>query len=199
MAKLFDKIRNTPDEEAVKKKAKAAREQYEKQTGQAAPVEEGLEELDFEDMIPGGSVLTAVTPVGAGKTTLKNIAKKAMPAARNLLEHKTPRAAYWSGNKAYEAYKKAYEKAKAFGKDTQAVADAFNAKVLEAEVDYLTKVQKKYPEIYNKLVYYFKHEAKGKGPSDPEAVKKTIAETTQHYGGLNEILTELAEKYGDDL
>lgn len=80
--KLFPK-QNRPDEEEVKKRASKAQDKYQTENKVIVPKEKGIEEGDLEDIIPGGSALSAMTPLGAGKSLarkgLKELAKAGAP------------------------------------------------------------------------------------------------------------------------
>jgi hypothetical protein len=147
--------------------------------------EPGIEEMEFEDLAPGASELMAITPVGLGKKAVKNL-------ARDLLKQKTARAEYWAGDRGQEVFSKAFQKAKTMGKDTQAIADAFNAKKLEAEIDYLHQVEKNHPDVYQAIV------GQDNRIGDPDEIRKGIANTSQHYESMEHLLEEIGVSLGDD-
>ena len=71
------------DEEAIRKRSI---EFQKKQGMQGAPEEKGIEEQELEDIVPGGSYLSAALPLGAGKKLLtkggRMLAEEAIPVAK---------------------------------------------------------------------------------------------------------------------
>lgn len=59
------------DEEEVKKRAAKAQDKYQTENKVIVPKEKGAEEGDLEDIIPGGSALSMMTPIGTGKAVVK--------------------------------------------------------------------------------------------------------------------------------
>jgi len=62
------------DKDKIKKRAEEFEKTFGK--GQRKVKEKGIEELDLEDAVPGGSYLAAATPVGLGKTAVKKALKE---------------------------------------------------------------------------------------------------------------------------
>lgn len=72
---IFD---NYEERERIRKRAEESERKYEQENKVNVPEEKGIEELDLEDAVPGGSYAAAVTPVGMGRSLLRKLGKEAM-------------------------------------------------------------------------------------------------------------------------
>lgn len=73
MASIFDRLRNSPDAEAIKARADAAAAKHAEETGQPLEEEQGAEEGDMSDYV--------MPFKGLGKSILKAVAEKSAQAA----------------------------------------------------------------------------------------------------------------------
>jgi hypothetical protein len=79
---IFDSPEQQAERERIRKRASDSEQQYAKDNNlkELPPEEKGAEELDLEEVVPGGSYLSMATPIGLGRGLIKKLGKEAMEA-----------------------------------------------------------------------------------------------------------------------